>query len=76
MNENVLSQLPPGLHNTYVCAYIHSVYKESPRHYLSIEIKDHKFWKFKAHFHNHHSSKSGHITVYRIVENIAGKKVW
>ena len=54
--------------------YIHSVYKESPRHYLSIEIKDRKFWKFKAHFYNHHSSKSGHITVYRIVENIAGKK--
>ena len=43
MNENVQSQLPAGLHNTYVCAYIHSVYKESPRHYLSIEIKNHKF---------------------------------
>ena len=23
-----------------------SVYKESPRHYLSIEVKDHKFWNF------------------------------
>ena len=43
--------------------YIHSVYKESPRHYLSIEIKDHKFWKFKTHLYNHHSSKPGHITV-------------
>ena len=42
--------------------YIHSVYKESPRHYLSIEIKDHKFWKFKTHLYNHHSSKPGHIT--------------
>ena len=43
--------------------YIHSVYKESPRHYLSTEIKDHKFWKFKTHFYSHHSSKPGHITV-------------
>ena len=42
--------------------YIHSVYKESPRHYLSIEIKDHKFWKFKTHLYNHHFSKPGHIT--------------
>ena len=42
--------------------YIHSVYKESPRHYLSTEMKDHKFWKFKTHLYNHHSSKPGHIT--------------
>ena len=39
--------------------YIH---KESPRHCLSIEIKDHKIWKFKPHLCNHHSLKPGHIT--------------
>ena len=42
--------------------YIHSVYKESPRHYLSIEIKDHKILKFKTHVCNHHSLNPGHIT--------------
>ena len=42
--------------------YIHSVYKESPRQYLSIEIKYHKFWKLKTHLYNHHSSEPGHIT--------------
>ena len=44
--------------------YIHSVYKESPRHYLSIEIKDYRFWKLKTHLYNHHSSKPGHITAW------------
>ena len=28
--------------------YVRSVYKESPRHYLSIEVEDHKFWRFKT----------------------------
>ena len=30
--------------------YICSVYKELPRYNVSIEIKDHKFWRFK-HFY-------------------------
>ena len=49
----------------HICMYIRSVYRESPtpRHYLSIEIKDHKFWKFKTYLYNHHSSKPEHITV-------------
>ena len=34
----------------------------SPRHYLSKEIKDHKFWKCKTHLYNHHYLKPGHIT--------------
>ena len=42
--------------------YIHSVYKESSWHYLSIEIKNHKFWKFETHLYYHHSSKPGYIT--------------
>ena len=37
--------------------YVCSVYKESLRHCLSIGVKDHKFWRFKAHLYNHHSSK-------------------
>ena len=41
--------------------YICSVYKEFPRYNLSIEIKDHKFWRFKTLMYNHHSSKPGHI---------------
>ena len=28
--------------------YVRSVYKESPRHCLSIEVEDHKFWRFKT----------------------------
>ena len=51
--------------------YIHSVYKDSPRHYLSIEIKDHNFWKFKTHLYNHHSSKPGHITAKRTCKSLA-----
>ena len=43
--------------------YICSVYKEFPRHNLSTEIKDHKFWRFKTLLYNHHSSKPGHIPV-------------
>ena len=35
---------------------------------MSIEIKDHKFWKFKTHLYNHHSSKPGHITVLRMAK--------
>ena len=31
----------------YIHMYIHSVYKESPRHYLSIETKDYKFGNLK-----------------------------
>ena len=27
-------------------------------HCLSIEIKDHKFWRFKTHLYNHHSSQN------------------
>ena len=30
--------------------YVRSVYKGSPRHYLSIEIKDHKFWRLNTHY--------------------------
>ena len=41
--------------------YVCSVYKESLRHSLSIEVKDHKFWRFKAHLYNHHSSKPERI---------------
>ena len=41
--------------------YVRSVYKEFPRYNLSIEIKDHKFWRFKTLLYNHHSSKPGHI---------------
>ena len=55
--------------------YIHSVYKESPRHYLSIEIKDHKFWKFKTHLYNHHSSKPGHITAFANHKNLKILKI-
>ena len=33
--------------------YICSVYKEFPRYNLSIEIKDHKFWRFKTLLYNH-----------------------
>ena len=54
----------------HIRMYIHSVYKESPRHYLSIEIKDHKFWKLKTHLYNHHSSKPGHITDVMTVNNL------
>ena len=46
------------------CIYIHSVYKESPRHYLSLEIEDHKIQKFKTDLCNHHPLKPGHITGY------------
>ena len=45
-----------------ICMYIHSVYKESPRHYLRIEIKDHNFCKLETDLYNHHSSKPGHTT--------------
>ena len=47
------------VYNTHT--YIHNVHKESPKHSLSIEIKDHKFWRSKTHLYNHHSSKPGHI---------------
>ena len=30
----------------HIHMYLHSVYKKS-RHYVSIETKDHKVWKFK-----------------------------
>ena len=46
----------------HICMHTHSVYKESPRYYLSIEIQDQKFWKFKTHLYNHHSPKTEHIT--------------
>ena len=46
--------------------YICSVYNEFPRYYLSIEIKDHKFWRFKTHLYNCHSSKPEHIPVYML----------
>ena len=53
----------------HIRMYIHSVYKESSRHYLSIEIKDHKFWKFKTHLYNHHSSKPGYVTAMHTRES-------
>ena len=50
----------------HIRMYIHSVYKEFPRHYLNIEIENHKFWKFKTHLYSHHSSKPRHITVHEM----------
>ena len=37
-------------YHQHIHKYIHSVYKESPRHYLSTEIKYHKFWMFRTHY--------------------------
>ena len=51
------------LYVTYICSYICSVYKQFPMYNLSTEIKDHKFWRFKAHLYNHRSSKPGHIPI-------------
>ena len=59
----------------YMYTYVHSycVYTEgipyigNYSYYMSIEIKDHKFWRFKTHLDNHHSSKPGCIP---------GKVIW
>ena len=45
----------------HIRMYIHSVYKESPRHCLSIESKDHKFWRLKICLYSHHPLKLGDI---------------
>ena len=45
----------------HICTYICSVYKEYPRHCLSIEIKDHNFWRFNSNLYNQQASKPGHI---------------
>ena len=54
----------------HIRMYIHSVCKESSRHYLSIETKDYKFWEFKTHLYSHYSSKPGHITEYGLCSMI------
>ena len=48
----------------HMCMYVYSVYKNFPRHCLSIENKDHKLWRFKTHLYNHHSSKPVHNPAY------------
>ena len=63
-----LTDLPAALHNTYM--YIAMLCLQGIPYvasYLSIKIKDHKFWRFKTHLYNHHSSKPGYIP---------GKVIW